>query len=659
MPPINGKLFYLHAPSNTHGEPKTKTMKRLCSIAAVAMIAVGVNAQQVGKAQLPSYDQPMRDRTVQRPAQHLPVYQASQRDQLFSEDFANGLAGNNNVGPWTVIGDANGNVWRTTMTGPMGAFSNPVSERITSPSAANGFAIFDIDSVNTDYSVTPAVGMTTRVTPTGSLVSPLLDLSGPAGVEVRYTEQYRLNGTSASDHTLDVSTDNGTTWTSFDIDGATESQSTYSTAERAVNITSAITADPSNVLIRFTQGGEHNAYYWQIDDISVNSLPPNELIMDYGYTAQFGGGYEYGRVPQSLMPNTINVGAGITNYGGNAQTNVTVNVSLKDAANNEVGSSSISLGSMNNAETLIADAEMTVPSPMPLGLYTAYFTITSDSIAEDAIPSNNTKTRYLEVTSDLYSLDGIGVLPAADLSLSDAGSGTYTDNTQDVRLLNYFEVPVQTTFYGMEVYLSNLSGVGGYFIAAVYDTADAFSQTPLTSPLVESDPRIITTQDMSVRRTSVSFNQPLTLAPGAYYASANLYQEGGVDIRILDDITVPQPNVASILFLPITANGPKVYSDGTAWAVRITTQEGVGVQENPSLTGITMYPSPTSGPLEVRADIPGKMSVEVFNALGKKVMDSSFTGTATTLNLAGNAAGMYTVRIGDGTNFNLQRIVLK
>ncbi|MBK7286812.1 MAG: T9SS type A sorting domain-containing protein [Flavobacteriales bacterium] len=49
----------------------------------------------------------------------------------------------------------------------------------------------------------------------------------------------------------------------------------------------------------------------------------------------------------------------------------------------------------------------------------------------------------------------------------------------------------------------------------------------------------------------------------------------------------------------------------------------------------------------------------MFNALGEKVMTSSFTGTATTLNLAGNAAGMYTVRIGDGTNFNMQRVVLK
>ncbi|MBK7286814.1 MAG: T9SS type A sorting domain-containing protein [Flavobacteriales bacterium] len=72
-----------------------------------------------------------------------------------------------------------------------------------------------------------------------------------------------------------------------------------------------------------------------------------------------------------------------------------------------------------------------------------------------------------------------------------------------------------------------------------------------------------------------------------------------------------------------------------------------------------MYPSPTSGPLHVQATTAGKMSVEVFNALGAQVQTANFTGTMTDLDLSGNAAGIYTVRVGDGTNFNIQRILLK
>ena len=41
---------------------------------------------------------------------------------VWSEDFANGLDGNNGVGPWTVSGDG-GNIWKRTTTGPVGAYT--------------------------------------------------------------------------------------------------------------------------------------------------------------------------------------------------------------------------------------------------------------------------------------------------------------------------------------------------------------------------------------------------------------------------------------------------------------------------------------------------------------------------------------------------------
>jgi hypothetical protein len=49
----------------------------------------------------------------------------------------------------------------------------------------------------------------------------------------------------------------------------------------------------------------------------------------------------------------------------------------------------------------------------------------------------------------------------------------------------------------------------------------------------------------------------------------------------------------------------------------------------------------------------------VFNILGALVQTSQFNGTTTQLDLTGQAAGVYTVRVGDGTNFNVQRVTLK
>lgn len=279
----------------------------------------------------------------------------------------------------------------------------------------------------------------------------------------------------------------------------------------------------------------------------------------------------------------------------------------------------------------------------------------------DAIPGNNAKTRYFEVTSDLYSIDGIGVIPEDELVLSSTGTDSFTDNTQDVRLLNYFEIHTEETFTGVEVYLQSQTEPGSYFIAAVYDTAGVFVVgTALPSPLVESDPRVITTQDTIVRRTSVNFVDPITLAPGAYYVSANLFQEAGHNIRIIDDLTVPQPNAASALWLPIDPAGQNIYGgNGTAWAIRLSSSPSLGIQETPSLEGVTMYPSPTDGPLQVRTKTAGHMTVEVFNALGAMVQTASFNGTATSLDLSGHTAGIYMVRVSDGTNYNVQRIALK
>lgn len=53
------------------------------------------------------------------------------------------------------------------------------------------------------------------------------------------------------------------------------------------------------------------------------------------------------------------------------------------------------------------------------------------------------------------------------------------------------------------------------------------------------------------------------------------------------------------------------------------------------------------------------MTVEVFNALGAKVRTANFTGNSTSLDLTGNAAGIYSVRISDGKNNTVQRIALQ
>ncbi len=604
-------------------------------VSALALSLIGGTA--MAQSQESSRTRVLKQRTTERPAHHVQPAYSADRDLLWSDDFSD-------PSTWIIgnINDPNNENWVIGTTGSSGAYEIGTIE---STSAANGFALFDSDLL--------CGGSQNAWIQTADPIN----LSGYPGVVLQFEQYYReFQGMCY----VETSINGGTDWQTIQINDIGGNSTTDNPQLLSVNLSSAI--GNQSALIRFRYEGGCD-YAWMIDDVAIITLPEHELIMDYGYTAQFGGGYEYGRVPASQMPTTMDAGAAVINFGALDQTNVSVSVSVRDESDMEVASgTSAVVALMVNGDTAAFETPLTFSPALAMGTYTAYFTMTSDQIGMDENVNDNARNRYFAVSSDLYSLDGLDVIPDDMLSLSSVGSNSFTDNTQDVRLLNYFEVPNTTTFYGVEVYLSGTTVPGSYFIASVYDTVDVLAATAdLTSPLVESDARLITQEDMdNGQLAAVSFLDPITLGPGAYFVSANMYQEGGNDIRIIDDETVPQPAIASMLWIPVDDQNINLYGgNGTAWAVRLSSLLNVGVQDSPSLKGITMYPSPTAGPLEVRAETPGIMTVEVFNALGEKVQTSSFTGTATTLNLAGNAAGMYTVRIGDGTNFNMQRVILK
>lgn len=602
--------------------------------------------------------------TLMGTAQHPLNASGVEREVLFTENFANGLAGNNGFGGWTASGP-NGDVWRYTHTGPNGAYNN-LNEKITSPTVANGFVIFNSDSVNTNFANNPPTNIEPRATLTGSLESPVLDLSATPAVEIRFSQRFRFCcSDNTPGHFLDVSTDGGATWpTRINVEGGVQDNDDSGNEVFAVSLLGAISANPANVRFRLTQDGANgiSAYHWQVDDISINTLPPNEIIMENAFTSQFGGGYEFGYVPQSQMLSTIDVGANIINYGGNPQTNVVVNVSLKNASNVEVGSSVITLGTIAAGDTMPAEAQLTLPDPTNVGIYTAFFTMVSDSIAEDNNTANNALQRVFSVSDALYSIDGIGVYPTAIATGTQVGTNSFTDNTQDVRLLNYFEVHTPATFYGVEVALGSTTAAGSFFSVSVYDTTDVLGiPANLSNSFAESEFHVITTAEKLARKARVAFLDPLPLPEGAYFVSANMYQADGHNMFIVDDTTVPQPSIASMLYLPNDepANQNLYGGNGTAWGVRISTDASIGVKEVKGLPGVSMYPNPTTGVLHITTKKAETTTVVVRNVLGAVVKTATFNGTENTIDLSGNAAGVYTVRIGNGSNFAVQLVTLK
>lgn len=597
-------------------------------------------------------------------SQQAPRDLGTNRDVVWSEDFSNGMAGNNPSGAWTVSG-ANGNIWRVDTTAPAGFYSPAAVIIIESTTAANGFAKFASDSANCSWN-----GNTPTPLPTsqfveweGSLVSPVIDLSANPNVEIIFQQCSRYC-CDDSPFYLELSADGGLTWpdsilTNPDI---AVNQNAPPTETRRFDISATVGLDPSNFRFRFrhngTQGTSH--YYWQVDDIQIAAMPESEIRMNYGYVSSTGDGEEYGRIPMPQLPNAMNMGAELFNYGTFDQTNVRVECSVVlNSSGEEVFSYSTDVGLLEPGATFMTSDDVDLPE-LGLGLYTATFTVTSDQTPFDSDPSDNVRQRTFEVTTELYSLDNIGNHPVGQQQVATVGSASFADNSENVKLLTMYMLSAPMTVTGIEVDISTRTQLGSRLMVSILDTADVIRNPPIVNNPVngaESEMYTITAHDMNMGIVQVPLIEPVTLPVGGYYATASLFTTNDSAIYVVDDVTVPQPAMASALWIPFDPeNNQNLYGgNGTAWCVRLTGSTAISIPEVGELEGISMFPNPTNGLLRVNGKAEERYTAEVMNMLGEVVLTTRFNGNGV-LGLERFAAGIYSVRISNGTQATVQRI---
>lgn len=599
---------------------------------------------------------------------------------VWSEDFSNGFAGNNPSGPWTTSG-ANGNIWTINTNSPRGGYTN-ANEQITSTTAANGFAKFASDSANSSWSNgTPtALPVNQFVNWDGSLVSPVIDLSLTPQVELVYEQRSRWC-CGDSPFQLEISTDGGNTWPTVFLaneglpinQGAPGTGTTSAVTEtRRFSLSAAIASNPSTVQFRFHHNGEAGTshYYWQLDDISIQVLPDFEMRMNYAYTSTTGTGEEFGRIPASQLPSVMNIGAEVLNYGGATQTNVAVECVVRDEDDNIVFSQTTNVGELTTGTSAVSDDFVNLPF-LDLGRYEATFSIVSDQLQFDEVLEDNSLTRNFEVTSDVYSIDALGNHPAGTEQRAQLGTSSFTDNpTFDVLSMYNIFAPTQALSATIIFGTNTRAGAAATIEVFMLDTADVLNQpSNVNSPIdgVGSDLRTIVQTDVTAGRVTIPFEQPISLQPGAYYVCARISGSGttaatDAEVFIADDNTVPQPGATSMIYLPIDFNddgteGPHLYSNGNASAIRLNVTPTVGVEEQERTAMVSMFPNPTNGQLNILSDVAGVMAVEVIDMLGATVHLSSFNGR-TTVDLTGLASGVYTVRVSNGEHTKVERINL-
>lgn len=559
-------------------------MNRIYSLAALVLIGGSLSAQRLSTAPLRGFNKLQPSTFEQHPGGHAVDLQSGQRDVVFTEDFANGLAGNNGVGAWTTSGP-NGDIWRYSHTGPIGAYSDPVAQIIESPTVANGFMMFNSDSANSIFGTDTTI-VAAPVEFVGSLVSPVMDLSATPFVQMNFSERFRYCCSTSTNgaHFVDISTDGGATWpTRLNVENGVLDNNDSGTLLYSVNLTAGISADPGNVRFRFTQDGSSNGvthYHWQIDDINIETLPPNDLKITNSATTiwDFDTAVSYDSLRYTIFPVSEIRGLALNmdyfNNGSEPATNVEAHFTADDGYDQTYDLGDVAPGVSGTQFVGGTDGSTLYTPTTTLGDHNITFELTSDAV--DNTPDDNTATAKVAVSNFIF---------ARDEDSRDGGTNDTDDGTPFL-LGNWMNTQVDETIYGIDVCFSIASETGVELNAQILNDA--------REPIAETGYVTITDGDRSPlggnHFVHFIFDTPYQLPAGDYFVCVQHF--GGANVLIgTSGNSQPQ---TSLIYQQ--SSDTWFYTTSTPM-VRLDMDETIGITENDIQNGVGLgqnYPNPTN-----------------------------------------------------------------
>lgn len=473
-----------------------------------------------------------------------PLFVDGKETPIWSEDFANGISTWVNAG-FTATGSPSPNAnweYRGPSTNPnvsqgsRGFYSGvnnatPTNSPILSPSAANGFVIFDSDFL--DNGNTSTVGAGSAPAPhVGTLESPVINLSAHPNVVI---ELYSYARTFNSFFHVAFSSDGGLTYpdsirigSQFPVNTATPRD-----FRTLANVSSFIGGE-SNVKIKLIFDGRNpqsatanpGLYFWMVDDIAIKTAPntlfsfqeardaSNNVIELFDVTADnpvvwynfFGGG----TVPPGVYPISttrqargISFNTNIRNIGAAPQTNVQFTVDIFESGNLVTSLSSpaaplIAPGDIVTAATFTTNFW----TPAQNGLYACVFKVVSDSLTAANNGPNSIDGRpdtvFINVANNSFGVDFNRFNNA--LGTTQLGSDGSAMAVRFEGLQGSFDQAL-----GARLGLSNLTQAGAQVEFKVYRNLDLSGGLPLASAT-----KTITAADISQGFAEVEFYNPIT-----------------------------------------------------------------------------------------------------------------------------------------------------
>ncbi len=603
---------------------------------------------------------------------------------FFSEDFANGFAGNNTFGAWTHEDTGNNTIWMmATATSPGGFYSDP-AEGLSSTTAANGWVIFDCDLFQ-DGEITannPAEDVT------GYLTSPSIDLSTTTSVLLEFQQAFRYCCFDSKPVVVEVSNDGGATWVQFDAapsftGGANDASANPLTT--VIDISGVATGE-DNVIIRWgwqPNGTQtHSHYFWGVDDIEIYENPvENDISVSYVTTGDIQNDFEYYAIPLE-QANPANLGGMIVgtiyqNYGTNTQ-EATITAEILNSNNVVVNSTSETITIPSNAELLNPGDPIdtlyinTNWVPTAIGTYSVRTTVTYANT--DDTPLDNTRTKSFEITSCEYGHDNPDIIDGGVMSPL-AGAGTAADPFPPHGYGSYYTFPNGgSTGHGLSIRFASPTDTNTPITLVLYQRNEDYNLT---------DADFITGNELNVINVwtpsgaqsfpyYLPFEASADLESGvSYFAGVQTADEGILELAV--QAVVEDDADFSTGVWAETTEGTFIWFFGLGTetdfspAVRLVLCEYVSVEEAPAQVGLNSFnvsPNPATNDAKIGFNLSGSrfIAYEVRDMSGRLVdwknMGQFSSGQQSfSLDVSNYPTGLYSVNLViDGVHLFTQQL---
>ncbi|MFT6500656.1 MAG: hypothetical protein ACJASQ_000765 [Crocinitomicaceae bacterium] len=523
--------------------------------------------------------------------------------------------------------------WSIGTAGPTGSFSSTYGT-LTSTTAADGFALFDSD----------LQGDGTSAQNSDVYFNTPINLVGQLTVAVEFESLYSHYAGACY---VIASTD-GINWTEFPVlTGQAVNTASANPEIVSANVSSVVGGSPTAYIgFRFIGGWD---YAWMVDDVSIVTLPDNDVALTSGWHGDIVNDYEYSMTPLTQVREMI-AGVIVENQGGLPQT-VDVTCDVSD------GSSIVST-SMQTVVTVPGVSDTiwfnTGFTPAANGTYTPTFSIPADMVTtNDMFVASSLQVNNNLMAHDYGTTGTFGFNPAAADPTNANSSHSWG---------NVYYPEVDQMIYGLDINFATGTTADLYVLARVQEMdASGSIQDPLTYNN-ETDHTVISSE-IGSSITTITFPTPSLLEAGKGYMIDVLKVDGTTGSEAMyfggTDASQEDDDFSTFAYGPFGAANAINYYSGWNLApyIRANFDASLDVNVN-TLEGVKVFPNPSQGKITITNNNGDANAIEITNLAGQAVYTTSVSA-ATTVDLGSFGSGIYLVKVSNGIGSLVERVVIK